>query len=149
MGWSLGTVAALKYTFVAPTANPKRKIGNLILIATKPGGNTDGFFDGNEASCVMTLFDELKNNPDLDSSFKRELDLDLFQLTFPYAGQTPNSGPNSGCTATIGDNTATLNVTLNCPIDSECDRNQLVQEANRNTSPWSITGGTDYSLFVQ
>ena len=46
----------------------------------------------------MTLFNELKDNPDPDSSF---------------------------------------------------DRNQLVQEANRNTLPWSITGGTDYNLFVQ
>ena len=150
MGWSLGTIAALKYAFVAPASNPKRKLGNLILVATKPGGNTDGFFDGNESACVMTLFDEIKNNPDLDKSFKRELDKDLFQLTFPYVGQTPNNGPNSGCTATIIDNSAaTLNVTLNCPLESECDRNQLVQEANRNASPWSLTEGTDYNLFVQ
>jgi len=149
LGWSLGAVAALKYTFVAPTANPKRKIGNLALIATKPGGNTDGFFDGNEADCVMTMFNELKDNPDLDSSFKKELDEDLFQFTFPYLGQTPNTGPNSGCEATIGNDTVTLNVTLNCPLDSECDRNLALQEANRNTSPWSLTQGIDYNLLVQ
>ncbi len=89
LGWSLGSVAALKYAFVAPNSNPERKIGNLILIATKPGGNTDGFFDGNEADCVMTMFDELKNNSGLDSSFKRELEENLFQLTLPL--RRPNS----------------------------------------------------------
>jgi hypothetical protein len=149
LGWSLGTVAALKYAFVAPTSNPERKIGNLVLIATKPGGNTDGFFDGNEADCVSTMFDELKNNPNLDSAFKRELEENLFQLTFPYVGQTPNTGPDSGCEATVGDNTVTLNVTPDCPLDSECDRNLLVQNSNRNTLPWSLTEGTDYNLFLQ
>jgi pimeloyl-ACP methyl ester carboxylesterase len=150
MGWSLGSAEALKYASVAPTANPRRKIGNLLLIATKPGGNTDGFVDGNEAACVMTLFDELKNNPNLDDSFKKELEEDLYQLTFPYVGQPPNTGASSGCTATIIDDSSIyLNVTLNCPLDSECDRNLVVEEANRATSPWSITKGTDYNLFVQ
>lgn len=150
LGWSLGTEGALKYAFVSPTSNPERKIGNLILIASKPGGNTDGFFDGNESSCVMTLFDEIKNNPGLDPSFVNELDTLLFELTFPYIGQTPNDGVDSGCTATITDNdSVTLSVTPSCPLDSECDKNFAVEDTNRRTEPWSNTGGVDYNLFVQ
>ena len=34
-------------------------------------------------------------------------------------------------------------------LDSECDRNLALQEANRNTSPWSLTQGIDYNLLVQ
>src|SRR5262249_7930317 len=36
MGWSLGTEAALKYAFLAPVANPSRKVNNVVLIAAKP-----------------------------------------------------------------------------------------------------------------
>ena len=152
VGWSLGSIAALKYAFLSAQANPARTIHDLVLIATKPGGNTDGFFDGNEASCVSTLFDELKNNPNLSSSFKNTLDEDLFKLTFPYLNQPPNTGPTSPCTATIdsANETVTMSVTLNCPIGtSECSKNLLVEAANRHTSPWSLTDGINYNLLVQ
>ena len=151
LGWSLGTIAALKYAFLSTAANPGRTIHNLALIASKPGGNTDGFYDGNQAACVATLFDTIKDNPNLDPLLKFQIQTDLFELTFPYAGQGPNNGPSSGCTATVNvpAKTVSLNVTLNCPLGSECAKQFIDQGANRMTSPWSITGGIDYNLFVQ
>lgn len=149
LGWSLGSVGALKYAFLSPMANPLRKIGNVILIATKPGGNTDGNIDGNQADCVSTIFDELKDNTDLSTSFKRMLASDQYKLTFPFVGQTPNTGLNSGCEATIEKNRVKLNVTLDCPRGSECQKNLTAQVFNRKRPPWSRTGGVNHTLFLQ
>lgn|GEM_PF-2421994 len=151
VGWSLGSIGALKYSFLAPKARPGRTIRNQVLIATKPGGNTDGFVDGNQAPCVSTLFDYSKNNPNLPQSFKDTLDHATFELLFPYVGEPPYDDPTIDCTATIdpAQQTVTLNVTPDCPVGSECFKNLLVEEANRLTPPWSITDGIDSAVFVQ
>jgi pimeloyl-ACP methyl ester carboxylesterase len=60
VGWSLGTLFALKFALLSPAARPDRKIGDLVLIATRPGGNLDGTTGNNQADCVVTLFDTLK-----------------------------------------------------------------------------------------
>ena len=43
LGWSLGSVAALKYAFVAPPSNPKRKIKNLVLTRPSLAGTPTAF----------------------------------------------------------------------------------------------------------
>jgi pimeloyl-ACP methyl ester carboxylesterase len=151
VGWSLGTVIALKYAFVAPAANPARSINNLVLIATKPGGNTDGVVDGNQAPCVSTLFDFQKDHPHIGSIFSGRLHNANFELLFPYVGEPSNDGPSIDCTATIDlvKRSVTLNVTPDCPDGSECKLNELVQLANRLVSPWSTTKGVDPTLFTQ
>jgi len=150
-GWSLGTAEAVKYAFVAPRSNPARVIRDLVLIATKPGGNTDGFVDGNQAPCVSTLFDFRVENPDISPSFKKKLQNTGFELLFPYVGELPYDGPTIDCVAKINATrqTVKLNVTTDCPSGSECQKNEAVQAANRLTYPWSLTQGVDQALYTQ
>jgi len=72
VGWSLGTLYALKFAWLAPVANPLREIKDVILIASKPGGSLDGYTNGNQASCVTTVFDRLRK-PVLDPLLKLRL----------------------------------------------------------------------------
>jgi pimeloyl-ACP methyl ester carboxylesterase len=150
-GWSLGTAYALKYAFVAPKVNPARIIRDLVLIATKPGGNTDAFVDGNQGPCVSTIFNFRKDNPNISTSFKKELQMTGFDLLFPYLGEPPYNGPTIDCTATINSTrqTVKLNVVPICPSGSECQKNEAVQAANRLAWPWSLTQGVDQNLFSQ
>ena len=153
VGWSLGTLFALKFALLSPAARPDRKIGDLVLIATRPGGNLDGTTGNNQAACVSTLFDTLKSqslwtgNPDL----KRTIDGDLSQLTFPFVGQPPYNKVSSGCTASVDQaaGTVDLSVTLDCPAGSVCRRSLIDEEVNRETPPWSRTKGVDYGLYLQ
>ncbi len=151
IGWSLGTSFVQKFSFLSPTANPARTIKDVVLIATEAGGSTQGVSPGNAAPCIDTMFNELENNPDLDKKLKSKLDVNLFELTFPYVGQTPYDGADSGCTATIDtdNNTVDLSVKPDCPLGSECKKNLHSQDLNRRVEPWSKTKGIDYDLYVQ
>ena len=114
VGWSLGTLFALKFALLSPAARPARKIGDLVLIATRPGGNLDGTTGNNQAACVSTLFDTLKSqslwtgDPDL----KRTIDGDLSQLTFPFVGQPPYNRVSSGCTASVDQEAGTVDLSV-------------------------------------
>jgi len=145
-GWSLGTHLALKYAFLSPAARPDRVIKDVILIATRPGGNTDGFQDGNQAACVNSILTALEV-PDITSSFTKTLQTDAFELIFPYVDQEPYDGVDSGCTATIEGDTIDLSVTTNCPHGSECYKNALLELRNRKTRPWSKTDGVDSTVY--
>lgn len=151
LGWSLGTMYALKHALLAPKANPSRSVHNLLLIAAKPGGNTDGFFDGNEAQCVSTILSTLKLVPNDDRFFKADLQKDAFELTFPYRGQKPYDGVDSGCTATIdGENRKLkLNVETTCVDRAECRKAVAEQILNQEAWPWSLTRGISDELYVQ
>lgn len=151
IGWSLGTLDALKYALLAPKANPSRTVRNLALIAAKPGGNTEGFFDGNEAQCVSTILGALKSAPNDDRLFKDRLEKDAFELTFPYRNQKPYDGIDSGCTATIdGKNREIkLNVETTCALHEACRKSVVEQVLNQKTWPWSLSKGISSQLYVQ
>ena len=151
LGWSLGTLQALKFALLAPKANPSRTVRNLLLIATKPGGNTDGFFDGNEAQCIATMMSTLKSVPNDEREFKAQLQRYAFELIFPYRGQKPYDGLDSGCTATIDEQKreVKLNVETACASRAECRKTVLEQLLNRKTWPWSLTHGISDELYVQ
>jgi pimeloyl-ACP methyl ester carboxylesterase len=146
VGWSLGTLFALKFVLLSPAARPDRRIGDLELIATRPGGNLDGTTGNNQAACVATLFNTLKTRsiwteqPDL----KQTIDKDLAQLTFPFLGQPPNNKPASGCTASVdrGAGTVDLSVTLDCPKGSICHSTLLDEAVNRDTRPGCSPGAS-------
>lgn len=153
VGWSLGTLFALKYALLSPPARPGRAIDDLVLIATRPGGNLDGGTDNNQAACVVTLFNTLKTRsvwtqqPDL----KNEIDSDLAQLTFPFLGQPPYDKRGSGCTASVDRSAGTvdLSVSLDCPVGSACHSTLIDEALNRDTPPWVVTRGVDYRLYLQ
>jgi pimeloyl-ACP methyl ester carboxylesterase len=150
LGWSLGTANALKYAFLAPNANPARTIDNLVLIATKPGGNTDGFVDGNQASCINTMFDALKTPASVKNRLNDMLQQAVFELLFPYHGQTPYNGLASSCNAAIEyPDTIALSVAPNCQPTDLCGRNEAYEVGNRQTVPWSITDGVNQDLYNQ
>lgn len=138
---------------VSPEARPDRKIDDLVLIATRPGGNLDGTTGNNQAACVVTLFDALKTRSiwTQQPQLKQTLDADLAQLTFPFVGQPPNNKPSSGCTATVDQNTGTvdLSVKLDCPKGSICHGTLIDEAVNRDTPPWLFTRGVDYRLYLQ
>ncbi len=151
LGWSLGTMYALKYALLAPKANPSRTVRDLLLIAAKPGGNTDGFFDGNEAQCVSTILSTLKTAASDDRFFTADLQKDAFELTFPYRNQKPYDGVDSGCTATIDaeKHAVKLNVETTCVDRAECRKAVAEQIVNQKTWPWSLTRGISDALYVQ
>lgn len=153
VGWSLGTLFALKFALLSPAARPERRIDDLVLIATRPGGTLDGSTGNNQAACVATLFDALKTHSiwTQQPELKRTLDADLAQLTFPFVDQPPNNRPSSGCTASVDRSTETvdLSVTLNCPRGSICDGTLLDEALNRDMPPWLLTRGVDYRLYLQ
>jgi pimeloyl-ACP methyl ester carboxylesterase len=146
IGWSLGSLTAIKFAFLSSAAHPDRIIHSLILIATKPGGNTDGFQDGNGSACVTTLFQELKSPS--NEAVKIDAEKTLNQLLFPYTGQQQYDGVDSGCTATIGKTSVSLNVKTNCPRSSTCEKNMRDESLNRLTSPWSKTKGVSHELYL-
>jgi pimeloyl-ACP methyl ester carboxylesterase len=147
LGWSLGTELALKYAFLSPVSNPDRLIDNLVLIATRPGGNTDGFQDGNQAQCISYMLDTLETVQP-HTSLARMLESNSYRLTFPFVDQQPYSGIESGCNASIINNRLSLTVTPNCPEGGECEKNLRNFEVNRETPPWSKTGGVNQALFA-
>ena len=151
VGWSLGTMYALKYALLAPVANPSRTVRNLVLIAAKPGGSTNGVFDGNEAQCVSTILSALKSVPADDREFKLRLQAKAFELTFPYRDQKPYDGVDSGCTASVdvANRELTLNAETSCLDLVTCRRTVSEQLVNRRTWPWSLTGGIPDELYVQ
>lgn len=151
VGWSLGTLAAMKYAFLSPVARPERKIHDAILIATKAGGATDGYADGNGAQCVSAGFEALKS-PTIGKKAELDLKVELFKLTFPYGNQAPYDGLDSGCTATL--DSSTFKYTLNvqqpaCGLGTECRKQLDDYVLNRITSPWEKTQGVSKELYVQ
>lgn len=150
LGWSLGTHLALKFSLVSPAADPARTINNIILIGTRPGGETGGYTNGNQAACVVSLLNAAQS-PHINHDFARHLDADLFRLTFPYVGQQPYSGVDSGCHAEINTETRriALNVEMDCPAGSACSKNLFTQVINRLISPWRKTGGISPDVYRQ
>lgn len=149
-GWSLGTNLAIKYSFVAPVSNPARILRSLLLIATRPGGNTDGFQSGNQADCVTTILDALGQN-NLNTNLTNALQTAGIKLIFPYVNQPPYSGSSDVCTASINyaSSTVNLNVSLDCGLDNHCIQTVADDILNRKTAPWNKTDGISTSLFQQ
>jgi len=150
-GWSLGTLYALKYAFLSPAADTGRSIDDIVLIASKPGGNIDTVPNGNQASCITTLFNSLID-AGLSQEFRFEIEKSLAKLTFPYEDQPPYNGTdNDDCTATVDtDNeSVTVSVTFDCPKKSECRHDIKLQTSNRTKTPWDKTEGVDHSLYQQ
>jgi hypothetical protein len=149
-GWSLGTNLALKYAFLSPISNPARVIHDVVLIATRPGGNTDGFQSGNQAECITTILDAVQQVYPT-SKISGALQEDGIKLIFPYVDQPPYSGLNNVCTATVNpvQGTVDLNVTLNCSLLNHCDQTLEDDILNRKTEPWSKTDGIPHNLFLQ
>lgn len=89
VGWSLGTLVALKS--IEPLSH-KRKVKNVVLFATKPGGEGGvplGSSFGNAAPCVKSIAAELsEHGMDWYGHFARKLKRDQFLLLFPYKAQT-------------------------------------------------------------
>jgi len=149
-GWSLGTNLALKYSFVAPVSNPARTLRNVVLIATRPGGNTDGFQSGNQAQCVTTLLDAAQQ-PYPNVKITSALSGDGIKLIFPYVDEQPYSGLNDVCTASIDpmQGEIDLNVTLKCNATNHCDQILVDDIENRRTAPWAQTDGIPLNLLLQ
>jgi pimeloyl-ACP methyl ester carboxylesterase len=150
LGWSLGTHAAMNFTFLSSVSAPQRRIHDVVLIATGPGGATDGLAIQNQAQCVSDSLTFIQQSG-LPSDVKLNFDTDLFKLTFPYEGQQPYDGADSGCTVQIdpSDDTPTFNVALDeCLPDSQCWKMYLDQLFNRYTSPWIQTKGVPNSVYV-
>ncbi|HZS01466.1 MAG TPA: hypothetical protein VFE37_22310 [Chloroflexota bacterium] len=150
IGWSLGTLEALKYAFLSPVSNPSRTIHNVALIASKPGGGQSDQTNGNGAQCIDYTFTVLEN-PSISAALRLKLEANNFQLLFPFQGQQPNNGPSSGCTVDI--NTATDTVTLSvtpapCGVGTVCGTTAAEFAANRLTFPWSRTGGISQQVLV-
>ncbi len=150
VGWSLGTADELKYVLLAPKATPSRTIRNVVLIATKPGGNTDGFVDGHQAQCVSTVLNALKSAPGKDRRLANQLKKYAFELIFPYKNQRPYDGLDSGCTATVNDDgEVNLNVDTDCALRPECRKSVADELLNQKAWPWSLTDGVSPQLYVQ
>jgi pimeloyl-ACP methyl ester carboxylesterase len=149
IGWSLGTLTALKFATLSQVASPSRIIHNIILIATKPGGGLSPPTTGNGAQCVDTTFDNLVN-PSTSPILRLRLVENNFDLLFPYIGEPQNDGPSINCVVTVdtSSNTVSLNVTTNCNIGTICFDTFAEWTANRLRSPWSITGGVSTDLLI-
>ncbi|MGA3053366.1 MAG: hypothetical protein ABSD63_04100 [Candidatus Korobacteraceae bacterium] len=147
-GWSLGTNLALKYSFVAPVSNPARQLHSVLLIATRPGGNTDGFQSGNQAQCLRTILDAV-GSPLPNTQLLNILQKTGIELIFPYLDQPPYSGSSDVCTATIANGSVELNVSLHCGVDNHCAQTLVDDLRNRRTAPWSQTYGVPTLLYFQ
>lgn len=147
VGWSLGTTDAEKYAVLSPASNAARKIHNVILIAGNAGGSMQGQVGSNSASCVTSMFNaSLTATGVLDDQLK----LTLSKMIFPYIGQTQaQNGTNSGCTASIVNNTLSLNVTPDCGALNHCTAYLAAQVVDSLTFPWSITKGLDDAVYAQ
>src|SRR5262249_58392179 len=100
IGWSNGTEAALKYTFLSPASNPSQTLQNTVLIAAKPGGGQSTQTNGNMAQCVNAAFDVLEQ-PSTSPALRDKLQENNYRLLYPFQGQQPYNGPSSGCTVDI------------------------------------------------
>jgi pimeloyl-ACP methyl ester carboxylesterase len=151
VGWSLGTVDELKYALLAPKADPAQAIRSVVLIATKPGGNTDGIVDGNQAQCVSTVLNALKSASSGDRLLALQLARYAFELIFPYQNQQPYDGLDSGCIATVnhGNGEVKLNVDTACAFRAECRKSIADEVLNQRAWPWALTGGVPPELYVQ
>ena len=149
-GWSLGTNLALKYSFLSPVSNPARTLHNVVLIATRPGGNTDGFQSGNQAQCVTTILDAAEQ---VYPAIKITSAIQKYgiELIFPYVDEPPYSGLNDVCTASIDpiQGEINLNVTPSCTAVNHCDQTLQDDLKNRQSQPWSITDGIPRNLLLQ
>jgi len=150
VGWSLGTLYALKYALLMPAARTDRTVQDIVLIATKAGGKFAGVTAGHQASCVTTMLRNLKKT-DLSDTFRARLKAYFSKLTFPYAGQAPYSRLASGCRARVSatKETVTLNVDPDCGRHSACKDTIDLQTDNRATAPWDRTEGVDQALYLQ
>jgi pimeloyl-ACP methyl ester carboxylesterase len=148
VGWSLGTTEALKYAFLSAVARPRRTIRNLVLIATSPGGNTEGQVGSNSAACQVSLFTASLHAGSALLGLK--IKGALSKLIFPYVGQGPHdNGTKSGCTASIRGKNIDLSVQLNCSIRNNCAPWLVNDVASLLTYPWSATRGINQKLFAQ
>lgn len=149
-GWSLGTHLALKYAFLSPVSNPNRTIHNVVLIATRPGGNTDGFQSGNQAQCVSTVV-KAAENVYPNAKISGTISIDAIKLIFPYLDEPPYSGLNNVCTSTVNplQGTIDFNVTLNCTVFNRCYQTLDSDATNRRTQPWALTDGVSRTLYLQ
>jgi pimeloyl-ACP methyl ester carboxylesterase len=150
IGWSNGTEAALKYSFLSPASNPSRTIDNSVLIAAKPGGGQSTQTNGNMAQCVDDAFNVLVE-PSTSPPLRDKLQENNYRLLYPFQGQQPYNGPSSGCTVDINTttNTVVLSVTPGpCGVGSLCLSTEAEFAANRQTFPWSLTGGISQAVLV-
>lgn len=148
VGWSLGSTNALKYAFLSPVSRPSRTIGNVILMAVGPGGNTDGTPSNNSGACVSTLFAESLYYG--SSSVEKQITTDLSELIFPFEGQTRSeNGSNSTCTAKVDSSGVTLSVTPECTELNLCKA--YIEEAvlSDETPPWKTTGGIGQQVYLE
>lgn len=146
-GWSLGTTDAEKYAVLMPPSNPKRTLHNVILISAGPGGSEQGIVGPNSASCVSSMFTASLSS---SGALEAQLKLTLSELIFPYIGQTQTqNGTNSGCTATVANNTLTLNVTPDCTALDHCTTYLAGQVVDSLSFPWSITKGLDDGVYAE
>ncbi len=151
VGWSLGTLLAMKYAVLSPAARPDRTLHDVVLIATKPGGSVEGKADGHQAECVTSLMTALRSTT-LSKELQNEMKKDLLELLFPYQHQQPYDGVDSGCTAKV--DTTTSKVTLNvepaaCSASTPCGKNVEDDVLNRLTPPWSHTQGVSQTFYEQ
>jgi pimeloyl-ACP methyl ester carboxylesterase len=149
IGWSLGTLNAMKYATLSPVASPNRTIHDVILIATKPGGGQQLQTNGNGAQCIDGAFGILIN-PSTNPILRLKLTQNNFDLLFPFIGEPQNNGPSINCTVTVDttNNTVSLNVTTNCDIGTVCAKTFDEWTANRLKYPWSITQGVSTDLLI-
>jgi pimeloyl-ACP methyl ester carboxylesterase len=147
LGWSLGTAFALKYAFLSPASRPQRKIHNLLLLATGPGGSEQAQVGANNASCVTTLFDALET---ATGSLSNKLKEDTTELLFPYIGQTPkNNGTKSNCTATVTSSAVSLSVKTHCALANGCAAFIVNSILGLESYPWKKTAGVSGDTYVE
>lgn len=146
-GWSLGTTMALKYSVLSPVARPARKIHDLLLLATGPGGSMQGDETHDSAACVQTLFnDSLSESGSVEQTILR----DLSELIFPFRRQLGNqNGTHSGCSATVSSSGVTLSVKLKCTRSNGCIPYLAQSILDEKTYPWSITKGLGSQVYIE
>lgn len=99
LGWSLGSLAALRFAGLAAAngygPNDSRRIGNVLLIATKPGGDLfSGVWSwvepahGHQGSCVTQVTAALQNQTYYQDHVKRAMVGLLFPYVYTKSGAT-------------------------------------------------------------
>jgi len=179
LGWSLGSLAALKFAALAGAngyaADDSRKIGNVFLIATKPGGDTHSGSGnplnlmvpatGHQAQCVTQVTAAMRD----ESSYVKALKKAMFGLMFPYvytaSGKTQGEYAGSSDEICVADSISTAAVTLEdqttqLDIETSCEAEKpvCVKElaafwANRAVEPYKASdaneSGVPYAVYVQ
>jgi pimeloyl-ACP methyl ester carboxylesterase len=145
VGWSLGTEMALKYSVLSPVSEPSRKIHDVVLIATGPGGSIQGDETHDSAECVKNLFNASVQYKGL---FDDRIKVDLAKLIFPYQGQhLYNNGTRSDCTATVTPSVIDLSVTTVCDESNNCKPYYDSVVASNKTYPWILTDGIGRKIY--